>query len=75
MEIIDKLYLELSHVTTAKTQRELRLESAIKAALRIKDIWLPEKGFDIEINPAEYQALDLMYKRFTELITPDPDHK
>jgi hypothetical protein len=32
MEIIDKLYLELSHISTATTQRELRLKAALDDA-------------------------------------------
>lgn len=36
-EIIDKLFLELSQVTTAKTARELALEDLLKSARSIAE--------------------------------------
>ena len=34
-EMIDKLFLELSQVTNAKTKRELELEAELEEAIRI----------------------------------------
>ena len=69
-EIIDKLFLELSQITNAKTRREIELESAIKSALNIEMIWSPPSG-DIpkdEHLAEEYRALRHMAKRFRDLI-------
>ena len=66
-ETINKLFLELSQITTAKTKRELELEDAIKTALSISTLWLP-KG---EVKPEhwdEARALSYMYYKFESLV-------
>ena len=67
MEIIDKLFLELSHCTTAKTQRELELEDSIKRAIRISALWRPHGEWDIE-HADEARALNYMYQDFCNLV-------
>ena len=67
MEIIDKLYLELSLVSKAKTKRELELESVIQAALNIKDLWLPYSGWDAE-HEGEAKALIRMRDDFYNVL-------
>jgi hypothetical protein len=37
LETIDRLYLELSQVTTAKTARELKLEDLLRSAANIAE--------------------------------------
>ena len=66
-ETIDKLFLELSQVTSAKTKRELALERAIDGALKIKDLWLPSGSVSVE-HEGEAQALDKMYRNFCRVL-------
>lgn len=62
-ETIDKLFLELSQVTKAKTAREIQLEKAIKGALRLEDVWLPKDDPSPE-HADEYRALGFMRQNF-----------
>ena len=60
----DELLKALSSSDLESTQlaRILDLEYAIRAALEIKDLWLPSE------NEGEAQALAEMYKRFQSLV-------
>jgi hypothetical protein len=59
LETINKLYLELSHVTTAKTAREIELEQKIESLEReiatIKG-YLNPKSFDSIIPIIDYDG-------------------
>ena len=68
-ETMDKLYLEYSQITSAKTKRELELEDMIMRALEIKKLWLPsnipvQHGYE-----DEYRALSSMFIEFSNLIS------
>ena len=67
LETINKLFLELSQFATAKTKRELELESIIKSAIRISDLWRPQGEWDIEYAD-EARALNYMYQEFCSLV-------
>ena len=66
-EIIDKLFLELSQFTSAKSKRELELESVIKNALKIKSLWLPYNGWDKD-HEGEAKALIRMRDDFYNVL-------
>lgn len=68
-EIIDKLFLELSQFTQAKTIRELKLEAAILGALKISSLWLPAVETREEYNN-EVRALTKMYQDFCDMAKP-----
>ena len=67
-ETIDKLFLELSAVTTAKTHRELLLLSLVKKAYRKhvlfdEDIGWEELGWDMQKGLALYMG-DKQYQEW-----------
>ena len=66
-ETLDKIYLEYSQFTSAKTNRELELEACIRSSLAIKDLWYP--GYENNGYDNEYLALDLMYKKMKRLLS------
>lgn len=51
-ETLDKLYLDWSQFTRARTQREIRMHNALKAAL---EIYAGSEGFLSETPAEEYQ--------------------
>lgn len=71
-EAIDKLFLELSQVTTAKTRKEISLEQAIINALKKAEFWCPQKR-DWENYPKKYEALLAMYNEFKNALETNPE--
>ena len=68
-EIIDKLYLELGHVTSGKSGREINLEAAIRAALKISDLWVPPGGENLYVDKyKDLEALRQMQETFKALV-------
>lgn len=65
-ETIDKLFLELSQITKAKSKRELELEAVIKGALEISNLWLPKGSVKTE-HIEEAKALRAMYMEFVNI--------
>lgn len=70
-ETIDKLFLELSQVTNAKTARESNLESAILYALGLSDVWLPSGEAKPE-HRGEFEALKYMFMALKKAIREIP---
>lgn len=66
-QIIDRIFLELSQITKAKTPREIKLEKAIKGALRIESLWMPDDDPSLE-HVDEYRALAFMLQTFKEAL-------
>ena len=64
-ETLDKLYLEYSQLTSARTGRELELEACIRGILAIKDLWLPSNCVHGHRN--EYVALHSMHNDIKRL--------
>lgn len=57
-ETIDKLFLELSQFTTAKTKRELRLEAALKLCLTVNERAFLDNGCSIHDFINEVLSID-----------------
>lgn len=64
LEIINKLFLELSQVATAKTARELALEQEIaEFEGRLKALWDKQEGTDRILEEANSKLVKIQAQR------------
>ena len=68
-ETIDRLYLELSQFTQAKTKKEIELSLVVRNMLLATPLWLPE--FDPKAPKEEMIALQTLFNRMNDVIYPD----
>lgn len=63
-ETIDRLYLELSNITSARSRRELRLYNALRRMVTTQDAWKLDMEQRPEMRPGE--VLRLSYAEMRE---------